>query len=53
MTAKPVKLRVADLRDRRKAEGLKRLEVWAPPAQHERIRAYVQRLLRAWDKQAK
>ena len=41
---KPVKDRVAALRERRAALGLVRLELWARPEHHARIKAYAQRL---------
>lgn len=43
-TAKTNKQKQSELRDRRTALGLKRLEVWARPADHPKIRAYVKRL---------
>jgi len=47
VTAKPVKARVAALRERRAAEGLVRLELWTRPEHVERIRRYAARLARA------
>ncbi len=38
--------RVAALRERRAAEGLTRLELWARPEHHARIKAYAERLAR-------
>lgn len=32
------------MRERRKAEGLERLEVWAPKIAHERIRNFAKRV---------
>ena len=49
MTAKTNKAKQQELRDRRTALGLKRLEVWARPKDFERIRAYVRRLTGAKD----
>lgn len=46
MTAKPTAARVAALRERRVADGLARLELWARPEHHARIRAYAERLRR-------
>ena len=47
MTApQPVAARVAALRERRAAEGLTRLELWARPEHHARIKAYAERLAR-------
>jgi hypothetical protein len=43
MTApQPVAARVAALRERRAAEGLTRLELWARPEHHARIKAYAE-----------
>ena len=38
--------RKAQERARKRAEGLKPLEVWAKPEHHAKIRAYVERLSR-------
>jgi len=43
----PVAARVAALRERRAAEGLTRLELWARPEHHARIRAYAARLAKS------
>jgi len=39
MTAKQAKNRMAALRQRREAEGLKRLDLWAHPDDHAAIKA--------------
>ncbi len=44
MTAKTNAERKAEERQRRKAEGLTRLELWAAKAHHERIKAYAKKL---------
>jgi hypothetical protein len=44
MTAKPVAARVAALRVRRAALGLKRLELYAHPADHATLKALAARL---------
>ena len=44
MTAKPVAARVAALRVRRAALGLKRLEIYAHPGDHATIKALAARL---------
>jgi hypothetical protein len=38
--------RKAEQRARQEAQGLSKLEVWAPKRLHERIKKYVERLLR-------
>ena len=43
-TAKTNTQKQQELRDRRTALGLKRLEVWARPKDFERIRKYVKRI---------
>lgn len=42
--------RVAALRERRAAEGLTRLELWARPEHHARIKAYAERLAKEGEK---
>jgi hypothetical protein len=39
--------RVAALRERRAAEGLTRLELWARPEHHDRIRRYAAKLAKS------
>lgn len=50
-TAKTVRNRVAELRQRRAAAGLARVEVWAHPDDHPAIRAYAARLARKREKE--
>lgn len=53
MTAKPATQRMDELRTRRKALGLSRLELYAHPEDKERITAYAQRLQRRRIKEKK
>lgn len=41
---KPGSQRLAELRARRRKEGLKPLEVWAHPEDHPAVKRYVERL---------
>ncbi|MDP1649646.1 MAG: hypothetical protein Q8M01_15800 [Rubrivivax sp.] len=45
--------RIADLRERRKAAGLARLELYAHPDDHAQIRAYAAKLQRKREKGAR
>jgi hypothetical protein len=40
----PKKEIMENLRNRRAAEGLKRLEIWAPKQLHDRIKRYAERI---------
>lgn len=51
--AKTINQRVAELRARRKAEGLARLELFAHPDDHEPIKAHAAKLQRKRAKGAK
>jgi hypothetical protein len=53
MTAKPTHQRVEELRARRKALGLKRLELYAHPADHPAIKRKAASLQRGREKQEK
>lgn len=52
-TAKTAAERVADMRQRRQAAGLTRLEVYAHPDDHAAIRAYAARLVRKREREGK
>jgi hypothetical protein len=42
--SKPKSELMENLRNRRAAEGLKRLEIWAPKHLHDRIKRYAERI---------
>lgn len=44
MTARPKSELMARLREQRRALGLKRLELWAKPEHHDKIKAYAETL---------
>jgi hypothetical protein len=50
MTSKSGAERLAELRARRRKEGLKPVEVWAHPDDHPAIKRYVERLAKRREK---
>jgi hypothetical protein len=53
MTAKTIAQRVADLRARREALGLTRLELWARPEDHEYLKAKAEWLQKRRERRSK